>query len=491
MISVAGNEKQHVAYGGDMHLIPQSWSHLHILVSVFPSVGLVFVLGLYIAALGTKNEAMRRSCLALFGILGILAIPTYFSGQNSMALLSQNPKVPRDLMQLHYEWGLVGIGALVVTGVAAWFELWRSINGGRLSNQALNIILVLAIVTLGLMMVVGELGWEISHFELRLPPKVGGYLAPGTTPQDWSHVHMILNHFPTVGFTIALVFYIIALALNNNVITRSSLAVFVICGVLGVPTYVTGAASMWALTDPANPVAGISKAVVNAHRDMALLTLFGLAFTGGASWIELWRFRHLGRFSNRWLYAVLIFAIITLLIMAETGHRGGQINHPEIRVATDVLPTDPNAGWTPAIELLINNVIWFVPWQTVHFFGFSLIFGTVLVVVLRVLGFAKSIPFSAVHRLLPLGFLGVIMNVFSGMLMMLADSFRYLNETTFAPKIALIAIGGMAVLYFSLSERIWQVKAGEEAPAVSKAVAVLVLVAWAGVIIGGRLLPYV
>jgi hypothetical protein len=218
---------------------------------------------------------------------------------------------------------------------------------------------------------------------------------------------------------------------------RAGLVVFVICGILGVPTYVTGAASMWALTDP--PIPQISKALINEHRDMALWTLFGLAFTGGAAWFELWKYRHLGRFSNAWLYLVLVFAIITLGIMAETGHRGGQINHVEIRLPTDVLPTDDKAGLTPAIELLINNVIWFVPWQTIHFFGFSLIFGTVLVITLRVLGFWKSVPFSAVHRILPLGAFGVVMNVFSGMLMMLADSFRYLNETTFAPKIAFIA----------------------------------------------------
>jgi hypothetical protein len=84
-------------------------------------------------------------------------------------------------------------------------------------------------------------------------------------------------------------------------------------------------------------------------------------------------------------------------------------------VATDVLPTDATAGWSPAIESLINHVIWFVPWQTVHFFGFSLIFGTALAVSLRVLGFWKSMPFSAVHRLIPLGVFGVVMNVFSGM----------------------------------------------------------------------------
>jgi hypothetical protein len=267
---------------------------------------------------------------------------------------------------------------------------------------------------------------------------------------------------------------------------RTSLAAFVICAILGIPTFITGNAAMWALTDP--PVPDISQAVINAHRDWAVYTLFGLAFTGVTAWIELWRFRHLGRLSGRSLTLVLIFAIITLAVMAEAGHRGGQINHPEIR--TEAMPTDPNAYWSPTIEATINQVFWFVPWQTVHFFCYSLVFGTALAISLRVLGFWKSLSFAAVHRILPLGVFGVVMNVFSGMLILQADSLRYLNNTTFAPKIALITIGAIAVLYFSLSERLWTVKAGEDAPMSAKWVAALVLLSWAGVIMGGRLLAY-
>jgi hypothetical protein len=238
-------------------------------------------------------------------------------------------------------------------------------------------------------------------------------------------------------------------------------------------------------------VPGISKAVINAHRDMALWSLFGLACTGSAAWIELWRSRYYGRFSRLSLGVVLLFALVTLGIMTETGHRGGLINHPEIRAASDVLPTDPNAGVTPAIETAMNDKLWFIPWQIVHFFGYCLIFGSVLAVALRVLGFWKSVSFAAVHRLLPLGFLGVLMNVFTGMLMMLADSYRYVvNDYTFAPKIAFIPIGATAVLYFSTSDRLWSVKAGESAPAGAKWVTVVVLVAWAGVIVCGRLLAY-
>jgi uncharacterized membrane protein len=464
-----------------MHLIPQSWSHWHILVSVFPLIGLVFVLGLYATAFITSNEAMKRACLALFVILGILSVPTYLSGDHSMELLSKDPKISQDLMSSHFGWGVAALAVLVITGVTAVIELWRSRRREHLSNDALHLVLGLAVVSLALMVIAGEGGWEINHHELQMAA------SEQKTPQAWSHVHIILNHFPTIGFVFALGFFIAALVTDNVVMKRSSLVLFVICAILGVPTYITGAASMWALAT----VPGISKAVINAHRDMALLTLFGLAFTGVAAWIELWRFRHLGRFSNRSLYLILAFAIITLAVMAETGHRGGQINHPEIHLATDVLPTDAKAGWSPAIESMINHVIWFVPWQTVHFFGFSLIFGTALAISLRVLGFWKSMPFSAVHRLLPLGVFGVVMNVFSGMLLLFADSFRYLNATTFAPKTAFITIGAIAVLYFSLSDRLWTVKAGEEAPMSAKWVAAVVLLSWAGVIIGGRLIPYV
>jgi uncharacterized membrane protein len=250
---------------------------------------------------------------------------------------------------------------LLMTGITAWLALWRCRSAKQLSNDALHLVLGLAIITLALMAATGELGWEISHHELLSTVSISGI----STSQAWSHVHVILNHFPTVGFVFTLTFYVMALVANNDVMKRASLILFVICSIVGVPTYVTGAASMWALTQP--PMPDISLAVINAHRGMALWTLFGLGFTGATAWIEIWRYRYFGRFFNWSLSLVLLFAVVTLAIMAETGHRGGQINRPEIRIATDILPTDSKAGISSALELLINDVIWFVPWQTVHF----------------------------------------------------------------------------------------------------------------------------
>jgi hypothetical protein len=47
------------------------------------------------------------------------------------------------------------------------------------------------------------------------------------------------------------------------------------------------------------------------------------------------------------------------------------------------------------------------------------------------------------------------------------------------------------VLYFSVSDRVWGLKAGEDAPMAAKWVAGLVLLAWTGVLVCGRLLPYI
>jgi hypothetical protein len=192
------------------------------------------------------------------------------------------------------------------------------------------------------------------------------------------------------------------------------------------------------------------------------------------------------------LTLVLLLALITLGVMTETGHRGGLINHSEIRTAAGILPTDPDAGISVAIEAQMKAMTAFLPWQIVHFFGYCLIFAATLAICLRVLGFWKSLSFAAMHRILVLGFLGVLMNVISGMLMMLADSYRYIvSDTLFAPKMALIPIGVMAALYFSASDRLWKVEAWQGAPATAKWVALVTLIAWAGVIICGRLLPYI
>jgi len=306
-------------------------------------------------------------------------------------------------------------------------------------------------------------------------------------PQSGPHLHILLNHFPSMGFVFGLAFFIVAIVLDNDLMKRACLVLFTILGILAIPTYISGAASMWALNgDPGSP-----KSLINHHRDVALLAFIGLGFTGCAAWIVLWRARTGVAMTNRALYTVLGLALVTLLLMAEAGHEGGFITHQEIRGAEQLAATNDNFGRTVNVEDTFNNALFAFPaMETLHFLGMGMIFGTVLFLSLRVLGFLKMIPFAAVHRLLPLGLIGLFINSVSGMLLFISDSGRYVLMPDFPHKIEALVVGAIAMIYFSLSDKVWAVKAGEDAPAFAKVVAAVALVSWTLVILFGRILPY-
>ena len=153
-----------------MHLIPANWSHFHLLVSVFPSVGLLFAVGLYVAAMVANKGLMQRVCLLVFAGMALLGIPTYLSGDGAMDALAGRPAIPVDAADLHYYWSWAAFALLALTGVASLLVLWRSRDLERPSTNSQHVVLGLALVTLLLMAIVGELGWEIAHRELGLPP---------------------------------------------------------------------------------------------------------------------------------------------------------------------------------------------------------------------------------------------------------------------------------------------------------------------------------
>jgi len=143
-----------------------------------------------------------------------------------------------------------------------------------------------------------------------------------------------LNHFPRSDLCFALGFYMTALAMNNVVMKRSSSPFLSYAALLIVPTYCHWRRLDVGITAPVT-LPGNSKAVINAHRDMALWTPLAWRLPAAPPGLSCGGFGTLGVFQpDRSMRPGI--RIITLGVMAETGHRGGQINHPEIRVATDI-----------------------------------------------------------------------------------------------------------------------------------------------------------
>jgi hypothetical protein len=122
--------------------------------------------------------------------------------------------------------------------------------------------------------------------------------------------------------------------------------------------------------------------------------------------------------------------------------------------------------------------------------GLTLVFGTILIIDLRLLGLASTRrPFSAVASdVLKWTWVALVVTVTAGMLMFITNAAGYYHNVYFRAKMALLVVAGVNMLAFELTTRrsihLWDRSAA--APAAGKAIAALSLVVWIGVIFLGR-----
>jgi hypothetical protein len=211
------------------------------------------------------------------------------------------------------------------------------------------------------------------------------------------------------------------------------------------------------------------------------------------AWIGLWRMRRNPKLSVANLAAVLVLGAISFGLMSVAANKGGDIRHPEIQTA-EVAKMATDGARTPIAKAIGSFVIaktWVWPTcESLHFVGLCLLFVAVLFVNLRVLGIGKSLSFSSVYQLLPLGLIGFGVNLGTGMMFFLASPQQYIHNVEFHRKIVFVILCGINVLYFMLFDKAWRVKAGEDAPISSKLAAAISIYLWVGVLYYGEMLPF-
>lgn len=131
--------------------------------------------------------------------------------------------------------------------------------------------------------------------------------------------------------------------------------------------------------------------------------------------------------------------------------------------------------------------------EIIHFIGLSLLLGSILVVDLRLAGFLRQIDLKSTHKLLPWAVIGFVMNLVSGVLFFFGDPGRYAINIGFQVKMILVLVAGLNVLVFALkiNPLIADWDPHGDTTALAKAVAWVSLVAWTGVLLLGRLIPYI
>jgi hypothetical protein len=140
-------------------------------------------------------------------------------------------------------------------------------------------------------------------------------------------------------------------------------------------------------------------------------------------------------------------------------------------------------------DLMLISKWWWAFIMDLHFIGLALLIGTVGILNLRVLGFAKQLPFGPLHRLTPwaMGAFGI--NALTGILAFIGMPDYYTFNVAFWLKILALLLLGLNAAAFYLTDAFHSVEhlgPGEDAPRLAKFFAATSLVLWFAVIALGR-----
>src|SRR6185436_17299948 len=122
-----------------------------------------------------------------------------------------------------------------------------------------------------------------------------------------AHVHLLLNHFPTIGFAFGLGLFLVGLIGKSEQLKRVSLVIFFLIAAVAIPTYLSGNAAQEVLKERPD----VSQPLIQAHEDAALLAFVLMEITGFIAWIGLWEFRLISRVARWNVASVLVLSVLT------------------------------------------------------------------------------------------------------------------------------------------------------------------------------------
>ena len=139
-------------------------------------------------------------------------------------------------------------------------------------------------------------------------------------------MHLALTHVPVILSFVGLIMLIVAFFMKNTMITKISYILLLVAGAAALPVFFSGEGTEEAIEN----LPGVSDAVIETHEEVTKLAMISVAAAGLLALAAL--------FSFRWRVTALVFKVVVLLLaitssglMAQTAHLGGQIRHTEIR----------------------------------------------------------------------------------------------------------------------------------------------------------------
>lgn len=144
-------------------------AHIHLALSHFPIFGILA--GLIILAYGiySHKDLLSKTALYIFAVTAVIALPVFLTGEDAGELIKNLPGVSDSLKEAHEELAEKVIWLIGLLGVVSVAALWISVRAAQKFRTSCIVILVLAVISFGFLIKVGNSGGQIRHTEIRGP----------------------------------------------------------------------------------------------------------------------------------------------------------------------------------------------------------------------------------------------------------------------------------------------------------------------------------
>ncbi|MDG2432761.1 hypothetical protein [Flavobacterium sp.] len=142
-------------------------AHWHLVVNHFPVIGTIFGVGILIAGLVLKSNAIKNTAYVLFIVAAAFAFVSMYTGEGAEEMVEDMPNIGHHVIHEHEELAEKLAIALYALAFFSVVSLYTALKNHKFAKLVSYITLVLAIGAAVLGSFVGTSGGEIRHTEIR------------------------------------------------------------------------------------------------------------------------------------------------------------------------------------------------------------------------------------------------------------------------------------------------------------------------------------
>lgn len=142
-------------------------THFHLALTHFPIVGTLIGAGILGFGLFFKNDALKKSALILFILMGIIAIPVFLTGEGAEETVENFAGISENIIETHENLAKIALWFIGALGLLSMISLYALVKKLSISNTMGILTFIVSLATMGLFLKVGNTGGQIRHTEIR------------------------------------------------------------------------------------------------------------------------------------------------------------------------------------------------------------------------------------------------------------------------------------------------------------------------------------